>query len=745
MANIFDELTPELAADQLSESPANTDVVDTAIAAKGNTFDILEAKIEAESKAGPVEEGMGEAALISGGRGVAKGIRGIESLFNIATGSDTDALTGALGTPSKEEEAAAFAPLEEKFPITTTLGEIAGEVALTAPIGGAVGGAVLKGAKAAKAGATALRFSPVVAAGVTEGAIIGAEEGQAGFGALVGGNVAAAAEALMPPIARRLKRFFGSAKPLNELVEIDGDKILPTAETTAALKEFDLSFDDIAAEAQEELLNPAQAATRGAFQAEGIEPASRTRIRPNVNDIQKEGFLLRQSDSASADEFRERVVAENEAIKGRFSDIANELGVTGGEGSEKLKSALFGIKSNMRSVRNQAYQDLADVAALEPQLINKIPLNNDRLIDGIREASEFGVDPSTEGAVLRAFEDFGLVEKGERQGGFSLITGDTEVEQLNLSNLHRFRKRINNTFDITNPKEALARKSVINAIDDIELEIVEAFDDSGLGAPQLIKDTAKRARQSVIDEKAVFSEADLIENLIAPKRAGLNAKQSPLVASSKVYNKIVTGATPVEGVRKLVKTLKSDGSEESLEALRNLQASTMLDLLDSSVQPSRKLVDEKGTTVDVFSGTRLNNRIKKIGEDKIQAIFSNNPESLTSLKRLRKIADATITPEEAIQRGSLPPSLVNKAFDSISRAKGVPIVGGIAQVTEAVQTGKAAKQVKSFGPSSEDLIDFVIFEDSPRLTKLLEVSGRLSEGLPDVAAVSATQKTTEEQ
>jgi len=697
-------------------------------------------ELRALKRGSGVEESAAEAFTISVGRGTAKAVRGIENLFNIATGSDTDALTSALNIGTAKEEREAFAPLEEKHPVATTLGEITGEIAATVPLGMGAGRVALAGTQAVKGGALATRFAPVVAAGVTEGGIIGAGEDQALEGAIVGGVAATAAEALLPPIARRLKRFFGKAKPLDELITVADGKVSPTAETLEVLEEVGVSFDDIAEEAQKELLNPAQAATKAAFAKEGVEPASRTRIRPNVKDIQSEGFLLRQTDSQAADEFRERVVAENEAIKGRFQAIADDLGVTGEEGSEKLKSALFGIKSNMRSARNQAYQDLAEVAQQKPELVGRIPLNKDRLVDGVREVSELGIDDSTSNAVVRAFEDFGLVEKAERKGGLSLITGDAPIEDLTIANLNKFRQRINRTFDVTNPKEALARKSVINAIDEIELEVVEAFEGSTLEVPKLIQNAAKRARQSVIDEKRVFSSSDLIEQLVKPKRSGLNAVEAPLVASSKVFNKITTKATPVEDVRKLIGTLQSEGSEESLEAIGNLQASTMLDLLDSAVQPSRKLVDPSGSKVDVISGTRLNNRIKAIGQDKINAIFKGNKEALNSLKRLRKITEATITPEEAIQKGSIPPDVLNKAFGAVSRAKGIPVVGGIGEFTAERQAGAAKRQITKAGPTKADLIDFVILEDSPRLKKLLEASGQLT---PSAAAVTASDVATE--
>jgi hypothetical protein len=738
-ANIFDTLTTDQALGMTLP-----DNVQTAINDKGNTFDNLEAQANARVDE-TIESDLSnaEAFGLSFGKGMANTARGMENLFNMATGSDTDFLTKSLNLPSKEQEQRAFAPLEEEFPISSTLGEIAGEIVGTAPLGGAAGMAAKGAATASTAAPIVARFAPVIASGTTEGAIMGASNDEAVFGGLTGGVTAATTEALLPPLARRLKRYFGKAKPLDELVNIVDGKLNPTDETLTALKEVGVNFDDIAKEAQEEILNPKQAAVRGAFKAEGIEPASRTRIRPNVSDIQKEGFLLRQAgDDGAADAFREKVVLENEAIKGRFSQIADEMGVGGEEGAEKLKSALFDIKSSMRSSRNRAYQDLADVAKDSPELLKQMPLNEGRIIDGVREVAALELDEPTQKGVVRAFEDFGLIEKAERKGGLDLIIGETEIDKLSIANLHKFRARVNGLFDSAKPKEAIAKHRMIEAIDEVESELVDAFDDTLTDTPKLIKDAAKRARQTVIDEKKIFNERDLIENLVAPKAAGLNAKEAPLTAASKVYGKIVTGATPVENVRKLVGTLIADGSDDSLEALGNLQASTMLDLLDNAVQPSRKLVDASGTTVDMFSGTRLNNQIKKIGEDKIKAIFKNNPQALKSLARLRKIADATITPEEAIQKGSLPPGVLNSAFASISKAKGVPVVGVAGDIASGVQKASAAKSVGSFKPSESDLIDYVILEGNPRITKLLEYAGKYSPRASDVAAITSSSAIT---
>jgi len=698
-----------------------------------------------QSAAEPIipDESAAEAFVISAGKGMVSGARGAETLLNQAldfAGMDRAAQLAQLDS-EREEERRLFAPLEEKHPIATTLGEITGGVAATAPIGGVAGIAAKGAAGAAGLGATAMRFAPSVAAGVTEGSIIGADEGQTAEGAVLGGASAAAAEALLPPIAKRLKRYFGRAKPLDELVDVVDGQVTPTDETVSVLDELGLQFSDIAKEAQEEILTPSQAATKAAFKAEGIDPASRTRIRKTVADTQREGFLLRQSDGDAANEFRDSVVRENESIKARFGQLADELGVSGESGGAGVKDALFNIQSNMRSLRNKAYDDLAKISQQNPQIVSKIPVNKVRLMDGIQEAADLPLGDAPQNSIVRAFEDFGLIEKQSKQGGLSLITGEVEPQQLTIANLSDFRKRINNALDQAVPAEAKARKSIISAIDDMELEVVDAFEGATLQVPKQIQEAAKRARESVIREKRAFDAADLVNNLIKPKRAGLNAKESPLTAASKVFDKVSTKATTNEDVRKLTGMLLSDSSDESLEALGNLQASSIMNILESSISPSRRISDASGNAVEIISGANVKKAINKIGRDKINSIFKNNPDAMNSLKRLERISESLITPDEAIQKGSIPPDVLNKLINSVIATRRAPL--GLGVVGDIASAGKGAamkRKVQTFGASKDDLIDFVIFEDSPRLKALLNP---VLETAAQAPAVSAAQLGTD--
>jgi len=219
----------------------------------------------------------------------------------------------------------------------------------------------------------------------------------------------------------------------------------------------------------------------------------------------------------------------------------------------------------------------------------------------------------------------------------------------------------------------------------------------------------------------------------------LQANESPLVASSKVFNKIATKSTPVEDVRKLVSVLEREAGEEGAEAIGNLQASTMLNLLDGAIIPSKKLSDPKtGEKIAMLSGTKLENEIKKLGEDKIRAIFKNNKEALDSLSNLRKIAERSVEDFNVVQKGSLPTKVMNELFNKIAKIRNVNIVGGIGDITEGVRGASALKQTQKIAPDIKDLKRFIAFQDNEALSNI--VNDAIAASGAVVAAEEATEK-----
>lgn len=102
------------------------------------------AQAPAAAPAGP-QEGMGEAALIAAGRGTDKLVQGVRQAYNWLT---NDQATLDQMAAAENEKDALYKPLQEKFPMTTSIGEVAPAAAAgvltggTSLLGGAAAGAL---------------------------------------------------------------------------------------------------------------------------------------------------------------------------------------------------------------------------------------------------------------------------------------------------------------------------------------------------------------------------------------------------------------------------------------------------------------------------------------------------------------------------------------------------------------------------------------------------------------------------
>ena len=182
-----------------------------------------------------------EAGLIAAGRGLTTVGRGL-----------------GLVDPETPSERAAYERLEQEYPVSTTVGEAAGQAApFMIPAGPLAGAAT-----------TAGRVAGTTLLGATEAGIIGRGEGlnlgEQLQAAGIGGTVAGAMELAFPVIGRIgskvFRRITGKA-PEGAVIDEAGN---PSAEFVAALEESGQTFDDIVEQATKELkgrkLEPREAA-----------------------------------------------------------------------------------------------------------------------------------------------------------------------------------------------------------------------------------------------------------------------------------------------------------------------------------------------------------------------------------------------------------------------------------------------------------------------------------------------------
>lgn len=686
--------------------------------------------------------GTAEAALISLGGGTVKGLRGIRTLFNLATGDD-ETVKQIRDTQREEDEL--LRSLKVRSPKATFGGEILGEVAATAPLGLGVGGLVAKqlGARLAGAGVSQLtaqavpRVTGAITGGALEGGAIGAIQDKTASTAALGGTIGGVAEVILPRIGKVLSKVFQRVFQPDDVARLvvqgaDGTPT-PSPELAQALDDVGLRFDDIAEEAIKDIpageVTAAQTARQQLFESEGIVPAGRSRITQLHDDATKAIQLARRTGSAAADEIRERFFKENEQLTQRFTDTAEELGIPGDVGAS-VKGALDDLQSNLGSAKRTAYSDLARIAteAGDSEAIASIPLRSEGLIDSITEVQ--GFIPAGEAKLLdELLARFGLIgdvvgQRGRKtivdfEGDQIIVRGN--ITPLTIANTESFRKSVNNILDFKDSRQATAARQVISHFDNMVDDALEGFG-SVPGGPQQILAQAKKARQLARTEKLIFDQKDLISRLTGDK-PGTN---TPLVEASKAFD--VIKQAPLEQVNKLISNLRL--TPEGGPALGNLQAATVTEFLNSALAASgKKTVGREGEeAATIFSGNSLTKAIDKFGRDKLNSVFRNQPEILKRLSRLEKIGQLRITPDTAVQKGSAP-DLINEIMRITGAAKTPGVTAAVARSLGAVRDFSQVRNFRNLAPEQQESIRQSIFEiddfiqfNAPRLRGVLALA-----------------------
>lgn len=664
------------------------------------------------------------AALIATGKGVHDIGNVFKSGFNTITG---DSEAQAELEARKAGDAKLFAPLSNEFPISTTIGEIAGETVAALPLGLGAGKLVAQGTKSLAPLAQRLLSSG--AAGAVEGGLVAASEDQAAGGALVGGGVAVAAELLFPKIGSVLKRVFRNPNiQIENIVQVADGVPIPSQSLTDELAKVGLTFDDITAQAVREIPqggNPAEVARDQLFKSQNIPAAARSRTSQNPDDFQRELQLVRQrgvgeSDKAVIADFRNRFFDESEAIQKNLTNLSEKLGDPSDAGV--VKKALSSLNSNIQSAKVQAYKELGELAKENPDIVSAIPVQTDNVLNAASGVQKF-LSNDMANKVDEVLAEFGLIgEAGQRQGRFTPVSfgdGDSvnirgEIKSLNIGTLEDFRKQFNDIFDPSVPKEAAAKAQIINAIDDSSNLLVDGIG-TNFVSDGIIK-AANKARGIAREQKLLFSQKDLIDDLTRNKPGTV----TPVVEASKSLTKI-QGA-PLEQQTRLIKTLQK--SPNGSDAIKNLQAAKVVQLLENATENSSKLVRDGAEPISDFNGKKFRKDMNKEANF-IKSLFADNKEALSHLNQIKNIGELRLTPEVAAQKGSAP-DLVNSLLRSIETGSSkVPLVGGAVEEAASKQLAKSeVKNLTNLSPTQDTIEDFIFF-NAPRLAANIGLSGAI--------------------
>jgi len=566
---------------------------------------------------------------------VAGEVGGLEA-FLIGAGKGFTDVGRGLGLVDEESEsdAQAMGALREQRPFTTGGGEILGQAAPFVPAGlaagaiPAIGGRILAGA----------------GLGGAEGAVLASGTGQdvlegSGVGTAIGG----AAEALFPVIGRlgrSLYRKVTGSLPAGALID-DVGRPMPALQS--ALDEAGMTFDDLTADAQTLLrdarpgTDPNQLARAARFNSEGV-PISRGELMQEGGFEQRalENRLLESTADPQAERFRQFKLQQSQSIRNALETSVNTRQLSEDTGN-LIKESLAGRKKLLRTQKNQLYSEALEAAKesggipIFPGSIREAMPDADTLEDLAITA------PAAIDSLTKLSTKYGLIDPTD-----AMLEAGFKQTPITLENFERVRKSLNaiERGDQTGAA-SVAIRPLIEALDDEVMNLAETA--TGLGLSERVITPLKNARAVVREMKTEFNPKALAGQLIDVKR---NSSE-PVIFGSKVYDKLTSKAQPVENVRRVMDSLRQSG-EQGSQAIADMQATTMLDLINSGFSTQSRQVDG----IQVFNPIKFKKRLQDIGDGKLAAIFQTSPTTLARLKNIDRIAGDLVSPAGAVPKGS---------------------------------------------------------------------------------------------
>lgn len=629
------------------------------------------------------ETGLGEAALVSVGKGLVDVGRGATKLAAGAFGADE---TVEQIRRKEAEEAELFEPLQKARPVTTFVGELLGEVAPFAPAGLlAAGGKTLAGRAVGQA-----------LVGAAEGAVLAEEPEE---GAAIGAGFGVASELLAPRIARTFRRITGKLlkqAPLDKTGEltpafadllrkegIDPSQISDGVKRSL-IEQLDPDLDDVAkfrqARAEEFGFDLSGAQATRSFPAQEAEQTVLTLATP-------EGEVARGLQAGRVEQAA--VGAREKLLRPLKSSIDLDFENKASTFSKRelggvIKGAADELKTRDQGVIGELYRVARELPG------DKLPLDGEALRETFFSAiDEIEPDERALKSIKKTMAKFGIIGDNPQKVGTSTVVdfeGESikflgDVEPFDINNSESIRQRLNKAFQADNT-------GIIGVLKrQIDNNVGEIVEDAINKAPTEKAEAFVGARNAFSKFKADFEAGDIIQDLASFKRG----TSTPKIAEEEVFNKIFRSSRKIDNIKRIKKTLLTKPTKQSRQAWTDLGAVAVEDLLGQAVNPQ----------TGALSGARLNTAINKFGDDTLKELLP-----IEQFKRLKSfqgaLADLTIPLSGTTNPSGTGGRVLNMALRLMDfKAPGIGTVikrrGEKAATREAIKAGLAS--IKGLTPT----------------------------------------------
>ncbi len=207
--------------------------------------------------------------------------------------------------------------------------------------------------------------------------------------------------------------------------------------------------------------------------------------------------------------------------------------------------------------------------------------------------------------------------------------------KFTVENYEPFRQQINKLYNNDkNGKVGIISHDIKKAIDSQFKETLENSENFKNAHPDLRK-TLMRARKFHQIYKTEFSD-----NSLAAQIVGLSKdRTTPKIESSKVVDKVLSKATSIEQTRKVMNILRRSGGDGKRGSTA-LQSKVSLRLMNKAFNGDR------------FQGGFYQKELINIGQDKIDAIYKNNPKAKAILGKISDLSELIKRDSDLLYKGS---------------------------------------------------------------------------------------------
>ncbi|MEN8171427.1 MAG: hypothetical protein ABFS03_00955 [Chloroflexota bacterium] len=568
-----------------------------------------------------------EAGLIATGRGLTKIGRGL-----------------GLVDPESPIEKQAFEALKEKRPVSTFIGEVAGE---SAPF-------LLPGLGVGAIASVPARVAATAALGASEGGLISRGEGRsdietAGMAGL-GGVVAGSMELVMPRIMRiggSLVRRITGKSPKGALLTPDG---APTKELQDALEKSGLSFDDLAEQAKRELggakvgASPEQVARIAAFKE--VDPdlvPTKAQITRDATDFQAQQEAFKKTGAV-----REAIEAQEEILSNKFSGtIAN----TGGRPITSTSTVTDHI-TNKATALDDEISSLYGIARERASGAKNVHFG--QTVKALRESqSSKSIDNGLWDSVRAELMAKKVIDKKGK------VIGTIDVNTA--ENIKQF---INQSFSSTNDRGRMTSRLIKDAIDqDVTKAAGEDVFKQARRAKHVFERDLSKSKINKFDSFKRSLVRDILENKIDPDQ----------LVDKTVFSKSVR-ASELKQVKDYLHTGTPDQMVAGKQAWNDLRAETLQKMKDIAFT---------GGEDKAITRASLDRAMNRVGKDKIRVLFDGKEiKFLEDLKRVAELRE----PKRGTFTGEGPSAQAIKNLQN--RLEDIPAIGALIKGIALDRQGK---------------------------------------------------------